>query len=318
MIRYILRRLLMFIPILLGISIIVQVLIVLAPGDPARQLVGVNAEPGEYEKIREELKLDEPIYVRYWLFLKGILKGDFGTSFYTKRPVLQDLMARWPYTVLMAFLAILLATIIGIPLGVFAATHQYKVGDNLAVLASLITVSMPSFWLALLLVQFFSVNLRILPVSGIANWKGWVLPIVSIAVGYAASITRQMRSNMLEVVRQDFITTARAKGLTERKVLFKHALKNALIPVVQVIGSIFGFAIGGAIIAENVFSVPGLGQYTLTGLTNRDYPVIQGSVVFLSTIFCLIMLLIDVSFAFIDPRIRAQFIRRKKTPMREA
>jgi peptide/nickel transport system permease protein len=207
MIKYILKRLLMFIPILLGISIIVQVLIVLAPGDPARQLVGVNAEPGEYEMIREQLKLDEPIIVRYGLFLKGILKGDFGTSFYTKRPVLQDLMARWPYTVLMALLAILLATIIGIPLGIFAATHQYKIGDNLAVLASLITVSMPSFWLALLLVQFFSVKLRILPVSGIASWKGWILPVVSIAVGYAASVTRQMRSNMLEVVRQDFITT---------------------------------------------------------------------------------------------------------------
>ena len=317
MIKYILKRLLMFIPILLGISIVVQVLIDVAPGDPARQLVGMDPQPGEYEMIREQLRLDDPIYVRYGLFLSNLLKGDFGTSFYTKRPVMQDILSRWSYTVTMAVLAILVSTIIGIPLGIFAATHQYKISDNLAVLASLVTVSMPSFWFALLLVQLFAVKLGILPVSGIRDWRGWILPVISISMGYAATITRQMRSNMLEVVRQDYIITARAKGQSERKVLYKHALKNALIPVVQVIGGIYGMALGGALIAETIFSIPGLGSFTLTGLQNRDYPVIQGNVLFLSTLFCVIMLLIDLAFAFIDPRIRSQFARRRKSVMKK-
>jgi peptide/nickel transport system permease protein len=206
----------------------------------------------------------------------------------------------------------LLSAIIGIPLGIFAATHQYKVGDSAAVFISLLAVSMPSFWFALLLVQLLAVKLMILPVSGVADWKGWIMPILSISLGYIASITRQMRSDILEIVRQDFITTARSKGLSERKVLYKHALKNALIPVVQIIGGTFGFALGGAIISEMVYSLPGLGSYTLTSLQNRDYPAIQGSVVFLSIIFCAVILLVDVTFTFIDPRIRAQFIRRKR------
>ena len=312
MTKYIFKRLLMIIPILLGISILVQILIDLAPGDPARTLAGAEPEPGEYELIREQLRLDDPIYSRYWYFLSNVLQGNFGTSYFTKRPVLQDIMTRWPYTVMMAVLSILVSTVIGIPLGIFAATHQYKISDNIAVLISLISVSMPAFWFALLLVQFFSVRLRILPISGVSEWKGWILPVISLSLGYAASITRQMRSNMLEVVRQEFITTARSKGLPERRVLYKHAMKNALIPVIQIIGSIFGMAIGGALIAEMIFSVPGLGSYTLTGLQGRDYPVIQGSVLFLSIMFCIIMLLIDVAFAFIDPRIRAQFVRRKR------
>jgi len=312
MTRYIIKRLLMFIPIVLGVSIIVQVLIDLAPGDPARKLAGSDPEPGQYELIREQLRLDDPIYARYWLFLSNAVQGDFGTSYYTRRPVLQDIMSRWPYTVLLASLAVIVSTIIGIPLGIFAATHQYKIGDSAAVLASLIAVSMPSFWFALLLVQFFSVQLRVLPVSGVSDWKGWILPVLSLALGYTASITRQMRSNMLEVVRQDFITTARSKGLTERKVLYLHALKNALIPVIQIIGGIFGWALGGAIIAEMIFSLPGLGSYTLTSLMNRDYPAIQGSVLFLSAVFCTVILLVDITFTYIDPRIRAQFTRRKR------
>ena len=318
MTRYILKRLLMFIPIVLGISIIVQVLIDIAPGDPARKLAGLDPEPGQYELIREQLRLDDPIFVRYGTFLSNTLQGDFGTSFYTKRPVFQDILARWPYTVILAALSVLVSTLIGIPLGIFAATHQYRVGDSAAVLVSLITVSMPSFWFALLLVQFFAVRLGILPVSGISDWKGWILPVLSLSLGYTASITRQMRSDILEIVRQDFITTARSKGLSEQKVLYKHALKNALIPVVQIIGGIFGFALGGALVAEMIFSLPGLGSYTLTSLQNRDYPAIQGSVLFLSVVFCTIILLIDVTFAFIDPRIRAQFAkRRRKSASRE-
>ena len=313
MVRYVIKRILMFVPILIGITIIAQVLITIAPGDPAQSIVGPDPEEGEYELVRAELRLDDPIIVRYGLFISGVLKGDFGRSFFSKRPILPEIMIRWPYTVIIAFLSVILATFIGIPVGIFAATHQYKIGDHLAVFLALILVSMPAFWFALLLVQLFSVKLGWLPVAGIKTWKGWVMPVFSLAVGYAASITRQMRSNMLEVIRQDFIITARSKGLSERKVLYKHALKNALIPVVMVIGGTFGMSLGGALIAEMIFSIPGLGSYTLIGLQNRDYPVIQASVLFLSILFCIVMLLIDVAFSFIDPRIRSQFARRRRT-----
>ena len=313
MIRYIIKRLLMFIPIIIGVTFIAQILIALAPGDPARALVGNDPRPGDYERVRAELRLDEPLLVRYGAFMASAVRGDFGISIFNKRPVMDEILMRWPYTITLAVLSVLLSTVIGIPLGIFAATHQFKISDNMAVFISLIAVSMPAFWFALLLVQLFAVNLMWLPVSGITNIRGWILPMLSLSLGFAASITRQMRSNMLEVIRQDFVVTARAKGQTERKVLYKHAMKNALIPVIQTIGGIFGMAIGGALIAEMIFTIPGLGIYTLTGLQNRDYPVIQGNVLFLSLMFCLVMLLIDLAFAFIDPRIRSQFTGRRRS-----
>jgi peptide/nickel transport system permease protein len=300
------------IPILLGICFIVQLLITVTPGDPARIIAGSTAEEWEYEQIREDLGLNDPFFVRFGNFLSGVLKGNLGNSFTNKRPVWDDIMARFPYTLLLATLSVGLSALIGIPLGIYAATHQYSWKDNSTVFSSLVFVSMPSFWFALLLVQYFSVELKWLPVSGIEKLQGWILPVVSLALGYTASIVRQMRSNMLEVIRQDYIVTARAKGQTERKVLYRHALKNALIPVVQTVGGLYGMALGGALISEMIFSVPGLGSYTLTGLTGRDYPIIQGSVLFLSALFCLIILLIDVVFAFIDPRIRSQYVRKKK------
>ena len=300
------------IPILIGISFIVQVLVAIAPGDPARSIVGADAEVWQYEQVREQLGLDKPILVRYWDYMSKVLRGDFGASLFTKVPVWSEVMMRFPYTIMIAALSVLLAVAVGIPLGIFAATNQFTWKDSFAVLLSLITVSMPSFWFALLLVQFFSVKLRVLPVSGIATWHGYILPVVSIALGYAASIMRQMRSNMLEVIRQDYIVTARAKGLSERKVLYKHALKNALIPVVMTIGVLFGMSLGGALIAEMIYSLPGLGSYTLSGLQNRDYPVIQSSVLFMSIISIIIMLLIDIAFSFIDPRIRSQYVRKRR------
>ncbi|MCL1834604.1 MAG: ABC transporter permease [Oscillospiraceae bacterium] len=310
--KYVIKRILIMIPILIGISFIVQVLVSIAPGDPARSIVGADREEWEYEKVREELGLDKPMLVRYWDFISNVLKGNLGVSFFTKRPIWSEIATRFPYTLMIALLSVALAVLVGIPLGIFAATNQFTWKDSFAVLLSLIVVSMPSFWFALLLVQFFSVKLRLLPVSGIANWQGYILPVVSIALGYAASIMRQMRSNMLEVIRQDYIITARAKGLSEGKVLYKHALKNALIPVVMTIGVLFGMSLGGALIAETIYSLPGLGSFTLAGLQNRDYPVIQGSVLFMSVISITMMLLIDIAFSFIDPRIRSQYTRRRR------
>ncbi len=312
MIRYIVKRLLLLIPILLGISFIVLILIDISPGDVARIIAGPTAEEWEYQQVREELRIDDPLLVRYVRFIGGAVKGDFGKSFITQKDVWGDIMSRFPYTLTIATLSMVLAVIIGIPVGIYAATHQYTWKDNTAILLSLFCVSMPAFWFALLLVQFFAVKIPIFPPSGIESWKGWVLPTVSLALGFAAGIARQMRSSVLEVIRQDFIITARAKGLSERKVLYRHALKNALIPVIMIVGTLFGMSMGGALIAEVIFSIPGLGTYTLVALANRDYPAIQGSVLFLSTIFCLIILMIDIIFAFVDPRIRSQYIRTKR------
>jgi len=311
MVKYILKRLLMMIPILLGICLIVQILIDITPGDPARIIAGATATPEEYQKVREDLRLDDPFWVRFGRFIGNAVQGDFGKSFSTKRDVWEDISARFPYTLTLAFLSCILAVVIGLPLGLVAAVNQNSWKDSLSMVISLFCTSMPNFWFALMLVQLFSVKWKILPVSGVETWKGWIIPVVSMALGYAANIARLTRSSTLEVIRQDYITTARAKGLPERKVLYRHVLKNSILPVVMSVGSMFGMSLGGALVTEMIFSMPGLGQYTLTGLTARDYPVIQGSVLFLSILFSIVILLIDVAFAFIDPRIRSQYIKVK-------
>jgi len=317
MFRYIIKRLLLVIPTLLGITLIVQLFIIITPGDPARLLAGNNVSEEEVEQLREEMGLNDPFIIRYGNYMGGLLRGDFGTSYRTKGPVLKEMLQRFPYTLLLVCVSMLLAVIIGIPVGIFAATHQYSWKDNAAIFGSLFCVSMPAFWFALMLIQALCVKIKLLPVAGVDNWTGWVLPCVTNALGYAAAIARQMRSNLLEVIRQDFITTARAKGQTERKVLYKHALKNAVIPIIMTIGGIFGFALGGSLITEVIFGIPGIGNYTVTALMSRDYPVIQTSVLFISTLFCIVLLLTDVAFGIIDPRIRAQYARRKKKTVKK-
>ena len=300
------------IPILLGISLIVQLLIDITPGDPARIIAGSTATEAEYAKIREDLGLNDSFFVRYVRFIKNAVQGNFGISYASRRHVWADISTRFPYTLMLVAFSIGLSVLIGIPIGVFAATHQYSWKDNVAILASLFCVSMPNFWFALLIVQFFAVKLRILPPAGADTWKGWIMPIISLALGFTATVARQIRSDMLEVIRQDYIVTARAKGQTENKVLYRHALKNALIPVIMVIGTIFGLSLGGALVTETIFSLPGLGTYVITGLSGLDYPVIQGTVLFLSAMFSIVILIVDIVFAFVDPRIRSQYIKKKK------
>ena len=318
MLKYIIRRLLLMIPTLLGITIIVQLFIMITPGDPARLLAGNEVSEEEVEALRVEMGLRDPFPVRYANYLNKIIQGDFGTSYRTKRAVINEILQRFPFTLRLVIIAMVLSLCIGIPLGVFAATNQYSWKDNIAILGSLFCVSMPSFWFALMLIQLLCVKLGWLPTSGVEQWQGWILPAVTLALSYAATIARQMRSNLLEVIRQDYITTARAKGQSENKVLYRHALKNAIIPVIQIVGGIFGMALGGSMISEVIFSLPGLGSYTLSGLSARDYPVIQTSVLFMSTLFAIILLLIDVAFAIVDPRIRAQYARKKAKVQKEA
>jgi peptide/nickel transport system permease protein len=312
MAKYIAKRLLMLIPVLLGISLVVLILIDVTPGDPARMMLGAQATQEQVDALREELGLNDPLPVRYGRFLWDVAHGDFGKSLMTKRAVATEMMERLPYTLTLVVFGIVLSIVIGIPIGVFAATRHHTWKDNAAIFLALIAVSMPSFWFALLIIRLFSVQLGWLPARGVDTWMGWILPSVAMALGLTAIIARQMRSDLLEVLRQDYITTARSKGLAERKVVYRHALKNAMIPVIMVIGGIFGVSLGGSLITEVIYSIPGLGQYIMTGLSNRDYPVIQSGILIISAMFALIILLVDVVFALVDPRIRSQYAGKSK------
>lgn len=302
----------MLIPTLIGISLIVLLLIDLTPGDPARMLLGASATEEQVEALREDLGLNDPFFVRWWRYVSGVLHGDFGSSIMTQRPVFDDMMMRFKYTLVLVIFGTVFSTLCGIPVGIYAATHTHTWKDSTAIFLSLICVSMPSFWFALLLIRFFGVQLRWLPISGIESWTGWILPCAAMAIGLIALIARQMRSDMLEVLRQDYITTARSKGLSEKKVVYRHALKNAIIPVIMVVGGVFGSSLGGSLITEVIFSIPGLGQYIMKGLNNRDYPVIQSGILIISGMFAVIILIVDVVFALVDPRIRSQYARKIK------
>ena len=263
MFKYVLRRLLMMIPIMLGISFIVLVLIDITPGDPAAIIAGPDATQEEYEQIREDLGLNRPLLTRYVSFLGGVLRGDLGKSFMNKRSIWDQVAERFPYTLRLSMMCIALAIVAGIPIGIFAATHQYTWKDNVSIMGALFCVSMPGFWFALILIQIICVQFRLLPIAGIESWTGWILPTFTHSLGYMAIIARQTRSNMLDVIRQDYITTARAKGQSEQIVRYRHALKNAMIPLIQIVGGVFGMSLGGAMITEVIFSVPGLGSYAL-------------------------------------------------------
>jgi peptide/nickel transport system permease protein len=312
MLRYFVKRLLWIIPTVLGVTLIVMLLLEFTPGDPARQLLGNFATEEEIAAMREEMGLNKNIFVRYGEYILGIFRGDIGRSYFTKGAVWDEVISKFPYTLLLVSVSMILAILIGIPVGVYAATHQYSWKDHTSIVLSLFCVSMPSFWFALILVRLFALKLGWVPPLGIQTWKGWILPTCSMALGYAATLARQTRSSMLEQIRQDYVTTARAKGQTERKVIYKHALKNALIPVIVIVGSMFGASLGGSVIAENIFAIPGLGNYTISALTSRDYPVVQGSVLFFTVMFSFILVLVDLVFALVDPRIKSQFSAHSK------
>ena len=250
--------------------------------------------------------LDKPFFERYVDFLGNLARGDLGTSYVTGQPVIKEIAARFPYTLKVALVSTIMSVFFGVPIGVFAATHQYSWKDNISIFLSLFCVSMPSFWFALVLVQIFTTKLHLLPSIGVDYWYCYIMPCLACAVSEAAILARQTRSSMLEVIRQDYIITARAKGVSEYKVVYKHALKNALMPVITLIGTSFASAMGGAIVAEQIFSIPGIGAYVLRGVTQRDFGVVQGTVVFLAGIFSVCVLL-DLGYAFVDPRVKAQY-----------
>jgi peptide/nickel transport system permease protein len=334
MLRYILRRILGLIPVLFGITLLVFLFLHLIPGDPAQVILGQRATPAQVEQLRETLGLNRPLPVQYFAFLNQLLHLDLGRSIITSIPISQEIRVRWPATFELSVAAMLVAVVIGVPAGVIAAVRKNSWIDNLAMSSSLIGVSMPVYWLGLLLIYLFSVNLHWFPPSGrlgvnegfsFTSFTGFyvldallqfnlpmlgnvlahlILPAITLGTIPLAIVARITRSAMLEVLSQDYIRTARAKGLLERWVIYKHALKNALLPVITIIGLQFGTLLSGAILTETIFSWPGIGSWIYDGILTRDYPVVQGGVVFVAVTFVLLNLLVDISYAFFDPRIQ--------------
>ena len=313
MARYIIKRLLLMIPVLLGVTILIFTIMYFAKGDPAQMMLGSNATPESIEAKREELGLNDPYIVRLGRYMRDVfLHFDFGKSYINGRSVAGDILSKIPNTFTIALLSVALALLIGIPLGVIAATHQNKLADRISMIISFIGVSMPGFWVALLLLIVFALNLRWFPVNGTkAGAISFVLPCIACALNGVASLARQTRSSMLEVIRSDYVVTARAKGQSERKVIYSHALRNALIPIITSAGGIFGSLMGGALVIETVFGIPGLGMYMVSSINNRDYPCIQGGVICIAIAFGFLMLFIDLIYAFVDPRIKAQYAEKK-------
>jgi len=302
--RYLARRLLEALLALLFTSVLVFSLIHLIPGDPARLVAGLEAGPEVVERIRSDLGLDRPLPIQYGSFLGGALRGELGTSIRTGLPVLREILDRFPYTLGIALGAIVLAVVTGIGTGIFAAMRHNRVGDALTMVAALLAVSTPSYWLGLMLMLLFSLSLGLLPSIGIASPAHYVLPILTLGAQSGGIISRMTRAAMLDVLGQDFLRAARARGETERSVILRHALGNALIPVLSIVGLRFGNLIAGAVLVESVFAIPGVGRLLVDAVLWRDYPMIQGTMLFVAALFILVNAGTDVLYAVVDPRIR--------------
>jgi peptide/nickel transport system permease protein len=303
----------MVIPVLVGVSLAIFSLMYFAPGNPADIILGDLATPEDKAMFRKEHGLDDPFITQYFYYVKGIVtQGNLGTSYVTKQPVTVEILQRFPTTCKLAGLSIFLAVVIGVSAGIVSATRQYSFFDNVCTFFSMIGVSMPNFWQGMMLIILFSVVLKWLPPSGFSTPKHWILPAVTIGTSSAANIMRMTRSSMLEVIRQDYIRTARAKGESERAVIWGHALKNALIPIITVIGLSFGRLLGGAVLTESIFSIAGLGKLMVDAIRVKNIPMVQGGVLFIAFVMVLLNLVVDVLYAYVDPRIRSQYVKRKE------
>ena len=308
MLRYIGKRFVMIIPVLIGVLLIVFTMNYITPGDPARMILGEQASQEAVNELRESMGLNDPYWVRFGNYVKDlVLHGSLGDSYKTKLPVAQEVLKRLPTTITLTFTSLFVAILIGIPIGIISAVKQNTLVDNVGMVVALIGVSMPAFWLALMLIITFSLHLAWLPGSGWGAFKYMILPSVTIGAGAAGGIARMTRSSMLEVIRQDYMRTARAKGQRESVVISRHAFKNALIPVLTQVGIQAGYSIGGAVLTETIFSIPGVGTYMVNAIKARDYMAVQGGVLILALVFCCLNLLVDVLYAFADPRIKAMY-----------
>ncbi|HWP44896.1 MAG TPA: nickel ABC transporter permease [Blastocatellia bacterium] len=300
------RRLLVIVPVLWAVVTLVFLLIHLVPGDPARQLVGENATEQQYQQARAELGLDKPLMVQYADYWRGLVRGEWGENPVTRQGVLERITARYPATIRLALASMLFAMLVSIPLGVTAATHRGSLIDSASTFVALLGISLPSFALGPLLILLFSVELGITPVSGAGGLDNLILPAVTLGAGLSAILTRIVRSSVLEELGEDYVRTARAKGLPERTVIYKHVLKNGLIPVVTVLGLQFGVLLAGAIITERVFSWPGVGSLLVDSINERDYKLTQGCILVIAATYVMVNTATDIVYRFLDPRIQVE------------
>jgi peptide/nickel transport system permease protein len=310
LVKFVLRRLLMMIPVLIGVSFVIFSMLYFAPGDAADIILGDMATASDKQLFRAQNGLDKPFLVQYARYMQGvIMRGDLGTSYVTRQPVTVEILERFPTTLKLAAISVLLAVVIGVTVGIISATRQYSFIDNLFTSISMIGVSMPNFWQGMMLIIIFAVALRWLPPSGFSTPLHWILPAFTIGTNSSANIMRMTRSSMLEIIRQDYIRTARAKGQTEAVVIWKHALKNALIPIITVVGLSFGRLLGGAVLTESIFSIAGVGKLMVDAIKLKNFPMVQGGVLFIAFVMSIVNLVVDVLYSFADPRIRSMYVR---------
>lgn len=310
--KYILKRILLMIPVLLGVAILIFTIMYFVPGDPTEVILGENASVEAREALRIKLGLNDGYFIRLFRYLDAVfLHLDFGESYISGLPVASQLFSRLPRTLLIGIFSLVLTAGLGIPFGISAAVHEGKTQDRFLMVLTLIGMSMPDFWIGLLMILLFALKLGWLPSQGIGGFKYYIMPIICCSLGGIAGIARQTRAAMLETIRSDYVTTAKAKGVNHRGVIWGHVLPNALIPIITEVGGRLGMCISGTIIAETLFSIPGVGLYLMGSINNRDYPAIQGSVIILAFFAVSITLLVDIVYAFADPRIKARYERKK-------
>ncbi len=304
MLKYVLKRLLLLIPVVLGITFIIFVVLNFAPGDPAAMILGQDATAEALAAKRAELGLDQPIIIQYIRYIAGVLQGDFGTSWLSGYEVLPEFLHRIPYTILLGSLSMFVAVIIGIPLGIIAAIRQYHFVDYASLALALVLFSLPSFWFAMMGQILFCLTLGWLPASGVGSLSHFILPSITLGANILASQLRMTRTSMLDVIKQDYIRTARAKGADERRVVMQHVLRNGMLPVITQVGISFASCMGGSVVTETVFSIPGIGSLLINAVKGRDIPVVMGTLIFIAIFVGVINLIVDIIYAFIDPRVK--------------
>jgi peptide/nickel transport system permease protein len=280
-----------------------------SPGDPGRLILGPTAPQASVDRLNERLGVYDPFFTRFLNYITGLFRGDFGTSWRNNEPVINEILSRFPYTLVLAILSIAAGTLIGITLGIISALRQYSVLDTIITSTAMILAAVPGFFLGMVLIHVLSLKLRLLPSSGVQSWRSWILPVLTNSLPTAASLLRLMRTTMLETIRQDYIRTVRAKGAGDFIVVWQHALRNALLPILTTLGMRFGTSLGGSVIIESIFSIPGLGRYIIDSIKAKDVPTVLSSVMLISAMFCIVMLVVDLIYALIDPRIRAKYMK---------
>ena len=308
--KYIAKRLVMMIPIVLGVTFLVFFIMSLLPGDPGRMILGMGAKAEDVAAYNHRLGVDRPFLVRLVSYIGDLMHGDFGISYRSMRPVSEEIAACFPYTLKLAFAGSIVAYLIGIPLGLFSAIHQNSPLDFGGTFVSMLLASIPQFWLGLMMILLFSLHWKILPTSGIGSFRNYIMPVLVTALPEAAIMSRLTRTSMLDCISQDYVRTARAKGLSRAKVIWKHTFKNALLPIISTLITSFGVSLGGTVVVENIFSIPGIGNLLLTAIKAKDVPIVMACTILLSLIYCIFILLADIAVAGIDPRIRQIYLKK--------